>query len=183
MCLFALSALVNGCSKQSPNDSASSKYYLRFKIDGQSTVFTYSAGAGPSVQQATSGVYSFAIVAAKNANGVGDNMMNINLYSATPVNSTATFQDPLKVITGVPQIIILYIDEHSDAYTSLGLLTSVIGIPGSGLENVVADAKTTISEMTNNEVKGNFSASLYSVNNNYTKKYSITNGEFYLPKY
>ena len=147
------------CKKSSHASSDSNKYYIRLKINGAQQELTYNAGAGPAVQEASSGVYSFALVAAKDANNSGNNLIDVNLYAATAINSAGSFQDPQVAASSWPQIIITYIDEHSEAYTSMGL-AAALGIADD--LGVIADAKSTITEMTAKEVKGNFSATVYS---------------------
>jgi hypothetical protein len=168
------------CKKNHDTENpAGDKYYIKFKEDGEQKEFRYSAGSGPADQKPSNGIYTFTLVAGKDVSSSGTNFIEVMLSSESIINSPGSFRDPLKSGGIWPQVQVTYMDNTNEAYLSMGLVSDAVGQSGP-FENVVADAKASITSMDDGEVKGTFSASVYS-GDDYSKKHILTSGEFYLP--
>ncbi len=172
--------IAGSCKKNNEaGNPGSDKYYIKFKADGEQKQLTYSAGSGPADQKPSNGIYTFTLVAGENVSSPGMNFIEVMLSSESIINSPGSFRDPLKSGGIWPQVQVTYTDKSNEAYISMGLASDAAGEPGPFV-NVVADAKASITSMDDGEVKGTFSASVYS-GDDYSKKHVLTNGEFYLP--
>ncbi|MEP7106389.1 MAG: hypothetical protein ABI760_00375 [Ferruginibacter sp.] len=182
--LILLLAVVS-CKKDEIVMPAKGDYFISFKADGVQKEYKKEGFATISHSD-TSGIFIDFMGAYEKAIGVDQPQFSFILFSRTSFFATSVYQDPLKAVSigGVkhPQVHITYIEEAgTDGYLSLGGFTELIG-PGRLWEHTVADAKTSITEITATYIKGTFSATVFK-STDITKKRVISDGKFYLPKF
>lgn len=118
---------------------------------------------------------------------VNQEQFSMLLLSENPITNI-TYQDPFKAVNtdndSLSQVHFTYYDEFSAGHLSLGTVADINGnVYDPYNNNLVADAKVTISELTAEYAKGTFSGTVFdSVYTTGTKRVSITNGEFYLER-
>lgn len=191
LCFFiAAVMLAGGCGKggNGNDDGTNPEYYISFKADGVQKKYTNQAIAslGHSDQD---GLYNGVLQGYAATVGSDKAHVGIIIFSNSAV-AAKIYQDPDKATNAngdeVPQVLINYIDEAGNGYITMGPTVDKNGkinsFPGS--ENVVADAKVTITKRTNTYLEGSFSGTAFlSTDATFKTKVVITEGKFILKAY
>ena len=175
--MINLLTATTGCTK---NSSGSGDNYLRFTVDGKK-VESYST---PAVSlNVITGIHNLGISGFKDK-FYNDTYIIISMAAPAPIDHPSSFSSTQLLtngnITQYPALHILYYDDNNEEFTSLFGDNTWTNIPG--LSGTATDAILNISEISSDHAKGTFSCTVYSQTNP-SKKYKITNGEFYVPKY
>lgn len=191
--LLAVTAILSSsCGKKSGggsnDDGTNPDYYISFKANGVQKKYTGQAIAslGHSDQD---GLYNAVMQGYKGTTGADKEHIGLVIFSNSAV-AEKTYQDPQKATNDdgseVPEVLINYIDETGNGYITLGPMADKNGqinsFPGS--ENIVADAKVSITKRTTAYVQGTFSGTAFlSTDAAFKTKVSITEGKFILKAY
>lgn len=187
--LFALiicTVVMNSCKKDLLKENDGDNF-IRFTFNGER--FEYASEAFGNIQT-TDGVQTLIIGAYKNftTTSVLQEHISILVFNKTDITAGATYHDPVKVVTTdgtkMPQVIITYYDKRETGFQTVGIFSDENGVvTGSdlipALKNIAIDAKVTVTELTNDRIKGSFSGTTYEADS-WTDaiKFPITNGEF-----
>lgn len=183
--------MITGCGKggSGDKDGGTPEYYISFKANGVQKKYTGQAIAslGHSAQD---GLYNAVLQGYKaTAADASKEHIGIAIFNNSAV-STGTYQDPQKATnnTGdeVPKVLISYMDTNGNGYLTMGGMVDKNGninsFPGS--ENIVANAKVSVTKLTGSYIEGTFSGTAFlSTDANFKTKVSITEGKFILKAY
>lgn len=178
--------VVNSCQKGENGiglNNNSSKYYVSFKANG--VQIKYSSFTVAKLWYSDEHkVYNGAIQGYKNYNLSGKDQFGITLFSNSQF-AVDTYQDPQKATNNggakLPQVLLTYLDNAGDDYHSAGLLVEengdVLSLPGA--DDIIADAKVSITKITSTYIEGTFSGTTYlSTDDSYKTKVVISEGKF-----
>lgn len=184
--------LSSSCGKKSNNngnsEGATPQYYISFKANGIQKKYTGQALAslGYSGQN---GLYNAVLQGYQGTVGADREHIGVVIFSNNAVGVN-TYQDPQKAVNAsgdeVPQVLISYYDAAGNGYLSLGPMVDEKGNanPFPGSENVVADAKVSLTKRTDVYVEGTFSGTVFlSTDAAFKTKVAITEGKFLLKAY
>ncbi|PVD54127.1 hypothetical protein DC498_01690 [Terrimonas sp.] len=174
--IVAVSLFFSGaCKKNSdtPNGSGSD-YYMRFRING--ALIEHKGQAEGNFNKATSSSYAASFAGLKEALVAGKNNMSVILGTEAENKTGVTYTNYTTATSGSEKakvLNIVYLDDAGNAYLSWAEEFAP-AIPSGTKTN----AQVKITEAASAYLKGSFSGTLY--NNDYTKEFSITEGEFYV---
>lgn len=194
LCYILLVALIftaASCKKNNGKDDdngANPEYYISFKANGVQKKYINQALAslGRSSQD---GLYNAVLQGYPETNVNSKSHIGIIIFNNSAVAANTTYQDPQKATNSngsvVPKVLINYLDDAGNGYLTLGPMVDKDGhindIPGS--ENIVADAKVSVTKLTNTYVEGTFSGTTFlSTDATFKTKIVITEGKFILKR-
>ncbi|MFT3750146.1 MAG: hypothetical protein QM768_17645 [Agriterribacter sp.] len=165
---------VTGCKKDNDISGSGSGYYMKFKING--TLIEHKGQAEGNFNKTTASVYAASFAGLKEALVAGKNNMSIILGTEGENKTGVTYTDYTITTGGFEKakvLNIVYLDESGNTYMSWPEEFVPAIPPGTKI-----DANLKITDATSEYLKGSFSGSLY--NSDYSKEFSVTEGEFYL---
>lgn len=165
--LFLCITLGFSCSKSTDdNGGGGNKYYVKFQADGEKR--EYSGVAVMSFTQQPDYVL-YQLSGLKSSTEIIG--MSMTITTDKVIQPPASFTtEPWQSSSGVSRISLLLGIHDEDKLTYVSFV--------AGAQNYPATA--TITELTNDHIKGNFSGKV--TNSSFTKSIDITNGEFYLKR-
>jgi hypothetical protein len=151
---------ISGCTKKKDQDTGN-PYYMRFKANGKQIEYRPGAQAAFIHQD---NLYSCVL-----SGFVTNSNLSVSLFDFSPITTNVTYTE--KILTGASMVVfntlIGYQDDQGILYNSV-----------NSTAHPNANARVTISEITNGYVKGVFTAVV--CKDQLTIK--ITDGEFYLKR-
>lgn len=191
MCwLLAVAIVLGGCHKGNDSkESAVPEYYISFKANGVQKRYTGQAlgSFGYSSQDV---LYNGVLQGYSGTVSSDKEHIGIILFDNGAIAAGTTYQDPQKAINNsgaeVPRVLINYLDVDGNGYISMGPMVNKNGQinPFPGSDNIVADAKVSISKLTSSVVEGTFSGTTYlSTDATFKTKIVLTEGKFILKAY
>lgn len=173
-----------GCKKgdNGGGNPGSPQYYISFKANGVQEKYTSNAVSELSfVSQ--SKLYAAVLTGYSDAGVTTKSHIGIFIFDNNAV-SAKTYQDPQKATSGdgskVPSVMINYYDDAGVGYLSMGAMVDENGNLLPGVQNIVADAKTTITKITTSTIEGTFSGTVFGTD--LKTQISITEGKFILQR-
>lgn len=183
--------LISGCGKKGngsgDDDPNSSEPYISFKANGVQKKYTNQALISTGYTSQTL-IYNGVLQGYQINVGVNDEHIGIIIFSNGAIENK-TYQDPEKAVNKngdeIATLTINYIDDAGKGYITMGPLTdrngNINSFPGS--QNIVADAKVTISKISSTTAEGTFSGTCFlSTDATFSTKVSITEGKFKLKR-
>ena len=178
--LFVLILIANSCSKDSdPGPDNSDSYYLRFTLDGvkkEYKMFTYVQFKYDQDHLTHNGY-----VLASLTSDPTKEVLSFFLYSKQEYQKGQEYDVQNEVLLSgtnakLPQLTMVYIDKDDKSYTAQ--FPDSPTLQSLGIKH---EAKLVFSEITNDHVKGTFSAKVFS---EFPEKESliVTDGEFLLKR-
>lgn len=174
--------LMAGCKKgdNGTGNNVTPDYYISFKADGVQKKYTNQAIA--SILYSTQSKLNAGVFAGYQlANVTTKSHIGLFIFDNNAISAKA-YQDPQKASAAdgskPPAIMINYYDDDGNGYLSMGPMVDENGNPLPGLNNVVADAKVTLTKITSSLVEGSFSGTVASTD--LSTKITITEGKFIL---
>ena len=183
---LALVSLTLFCCKKSSSSKSGSNnggsgYYMKFKLNGVDVNYGSDALAELS-HSSSDGLYNAALIAYQDVNAGAKNAVTILVYSSGAIAANVGYNDPGKAAetngAQVPQSTVFWYDSTGAAYLTAGEFSDASG--NMIISGTVADSKLTITELTNTDVKGTFSGTVYL--SDFSKSAAITDGQFYLKR-
>ncbi len=186
--LMTAMILLAACSKKSDDAGEENKYYLRFKVDGNSVTYSekdqsrntdYTTLAntvfsnGNYMHVITGSIDKQSLISQKN-------FLSLSLLTSKDINSGISFSSNSATSENYLQSIAFalgYTDEDGKTYVSFGEDAEDLVFQQSGI-TINTDNKITFTEVADTYVRGSFYGSLYA--DDFTTKKVITEGEFYL---
>jgi hypothetical protein len=183
--LTIVALTLSHCKKSSGSGSGNNNngngYYMKFDLNGNPVDYGSDALAELSFSS-SDGLYSAALIAYKDVNAGAKNAVTILAYSSSGIAANVGYNDPGKAAetngAQVPQSTIFWYDSTGAAYLTAGEFADASG--NMMISGAVADCKLTITELTNTDVKGTFSGTVYRTD--FSTSDVITNGQFYLKR-
>lgn len=189
--LLSCVVLMGSCKKENLNAGNDDDYYIRFAFNGVQAEYTSQPFGSITTNN---GMEMMLIGAYKNLNASSPlkEHISILIYNKTTIAAGATYKDPVKVTgtngTTVPQVIITHYNSAETAFQTVGLFSDENGVvTGSdlipSLKNIKIDATVSITELTNQYVKGTFSGTAYQADSWINAVHQpITNGSFFVKR-
>lgn len=182
--LTSFAFLIAGCKK---GDSGSGNhvtpdYYISFSVNGVQKKYTNQAIASLSFSS-QSKLYDGILAGYQLSTVTTKSHIGLFIFDNNAISAKA-YQDPQKATAAdgskMTAVLINYYDDDGNGYLSMGPMVDENGNPLPGLNNVVADAKVTVTKITSGYVEGSFSGTLASTD--FSSKIIITDGKFILKR-
>lgn len=172
--VFSLTLLIS-CKKNNDNAPGNGDgYYMKFKLNG--TQIEYKGQAECNFNKVTNLQHAASFAGLKETLVAGKNNMSIILGTGDENKTGITYTCYATNTAGYEKakvLNIVYIDENGKSYLSWSEEFAPALPVGTETK-----AQLNVTEATTAYLKGNFSGVLY--NNDYSVKFSVTDGEFYL---
>ncbi len=175
--LASISAIIlvtfSGCTKGKDGvPNVAGGYYVKFKVDGNETKYTYVAGSinGLSGGQYGGGVggYGSEIIMDKNS-------LLVTFSMSSPAVANTTYTNYQTSMPGNQRATICAISLRN----ANGSFFASWGDEFAG-QGVISDTKVKFTEINTSSLRGTFSGTLYKEINGNSEKHTITDGEFFV---
>lgn len=173
--LFSFSMLITGsCTKDKPADeiNSASDYYVRFKLDGNSILYTKTAEGNINVVD-NDGHYDCSIAGLKDENVSNKGTMVILMVTTNPMTTGNTYTNFGTTSGGNVRTLLGAISRYDDAGTFFASWGDEFSSSG-----VDSDTRINFTEITETYIKGNFSGTMYKEINGNAEKHLVSEGEF-----
>jgi hypothetical protein len=159
-----------------------SGYYMKFNLSGKAVEYD-SEPIAELNKLNSDGLYSAVLLAYQNVNAGLKDAVTITLFSSTTISANVTYDDPKKATetngSQVPATTVFWSDSAGTGYLTAGEFSDANG--NMIISGMTANAKLTITELTNTYLKGTFSGTVYN-SGDLSVSDAITDGEFYLQR-
>jgi hypothetical protein len=174
---------LSNCKKSGSGNNGGgngSGYYMKFNLNGKAVEYDSQPIAELNTVN-SDGLYSAVLLAYQNVNAGSKNAVTITVFSSTAIAANVAYDDPKKATetngSQAPATTVFWEDSTGTGYLTAGEFSDANGNMLIG--GIVANAKLTITELTNAYLKGTFSGTVYN-SGDLSVSDAITDGEFYL---
>ncbi|MFT3705423.1 MAG: hypothetical protein QM802_23845 [Agriterribacter sp.] len=175
LCALISFCVIGSCKKTDDNNGGNgSGYYMKFKLNG--TAYEYSGQASGNFNITSGGSQVASMAGLKVALNVGSNTMTLALGTDGDNKTGVTYTNYATTTAGTEKakaLSIVFMDDAGKPYLSWPDEFAAALPDGTKTE-----ARLKVTEATSAVLKGTFSGVLY--NDDYTKEFTVTDGEFNL---